>query len=85
MKTSVTALTFALSSIAFACTPAGTEPHAMSAADHQAAAGQEQQLAAVHAEQFKPEASSPVERCASSRGGSSKGSGAVCWTSMMNP
>jgi hypothetical protein len=85
MKTSLTALTFALSSMALACTPAGTEPHAMSAADHQAAAGQEQQSAEGHAEQFQPEASSAVERCGPSRGGNSKASGAVCWTSLVNP
>jgi len=85
MKTKFTSLVFVLSSSAWACTPAGTEPHAMSAAEHQAAAGQEQQSSEAHAEQFQPQASSPVERCGPARGGSVKGSGVICWTSQQNP
>ncbi|HKO94047.1 MAG TPA: hypothetical protein VJU61_22995 [Polyangiaceae bacterium] len=85
MKTKLTSLAFVLSSSAWACTPAGTEPHAMSAAEHQAAASQEEKSSEAHAEQFQPQASSPVERCGPAGGGSVKGAGVVCWTSLQNP
>jgi hypothetical protein len=85
MKTKFTSLAFVLSSSAWACTPAGTEPHAMSAAEHQAAGSQEQQSAEGHAEQFQPEASGSVQRCGPAGAGSVKGGGVVCWTSLQNP
>lgn len=52
---------------------------------HQAAATQEQQASEAHADQFQPESSRSVERCGPARGGSTKGTGAVCWTSTVNP
>jgi hypothetical protein len=55
----------------------GTEPHDMSAAQHESAAGAEEAAAEGHAEQYDTEATSTTTRCAAERG--------VCWTSTSNP
>lgn len=83
MRTSVLARMVALSSLAWACSPAGTEPHAMSAAEHQAAARQEEQAAEEHAAQFKPEAAQEQTTCAPRAAG--RDGSPVCWTSLENP
>ena len=78
----ITALGFVSSLAALACgTPAaGTQPHAMSAADHDAAANKEQQAGKAHERQYAPEASATKKTCSPARGGQ-----AVCWTSETNP
>jgi hypothetical protein len=53
----------------------GTDPHDMSVAQHEATAGQEEQAAQGHGEQYNPEAKTATQRC----------SRAVCWTSEVNP
>jgi hypothetical protein len=71
----VLSVTFAAS----ACGPAaGTQPHDMSAADHQAAAAHEEQEASQHADQHDPAATQTVEHCP-------PGKGRVCWTATTNP
>jgi hypothetical protein len=50
---------------------AGTQPHDMSAAQHQAAAAREEDQASQHAGQHDPEVTQTVERC-------SPGKGRVC-------
>ena len=57
---------------------AGTQPHDMSAAQHQAAAAQEEDQASGHAAQHDPAADRNEERC-------SAGKGRVCWTVTTNP
>lgn len=80
MKTIVTALGLALFPIALGCGPApGTQPHAMSAAEHEAAASREQQAGESHGQQYDPAASATKKNCAANRGGT------VCWTSDTNP
>src|SRR5688572_29418508 len=56
----------------------GTEPHAMSAAEHQASAAQEDAKTEAHAGQYDPNAKGSPTTCVASRGG-------ACWTSLMNP
>lgn len=63
---------------AAACSPAGTQAHDMSAAQHQAAASREDHQASTHAAQFDPNASESQTRC-------SMGKGRVCWTQAINP
>jgi hypothetical protein len=53
----------------------GTAPHDMSAAQHEATAGQEERAAQGHAEQYNPDAKATTGHC----------SRAVCWTSEINP
>ncbi|MDX2054631.1 MAG: hypothetical protein SFV15_19680 [Polyangiaceae bacterium] len=68
-------LTFA----AGACAPAaGTQAHEMSAAEHQAAAKQEESDAEAHAAKYHPEAPAVGAACKPSRG-------RVCWTEWENP
>lgn len=62
----------------FGCSPAGTQAHDMSAAQHQAAANQEEAEAAEHAAQHDPNASETQTRCTG-------GKGRVCWTQSVNP
>jgi hypothetical protein len=57
---------------------AGTQPHDMSAAEHQAAAAREEDDASQHAGQHDPEAAQTKERCLA-------GKGRVCWTATTNP
>lgn len=65
--------------VANACgAAAGTQPHDMSAADHQAAAAQEEEQAAGHAAQHDPNAQETVAPCEG-------GKGRVCWTDTVNP
>jgi hypothetical protein len=59
-------------------TTSGTEPHDMSASDHQAAAAAEEQKADDHAAQHDPNASVASVECA-------EGRGRVCWTDVTNP
>jgi hypothetical protein len=53
----------------------GTEPHDMSAAQHEKAAGAEDVAASQHDAQYDPQATAEQKRCAK----------AVCWTSETNP
>jgi hypothetical protein len=80
MKTIVlTAIGLSLSALALACGPAaGTEPHAMSASDHEAMASQEEKSSETHGVQYDPAASATKKSC-------SVGKGAACWTSTTNP
>jgi hypothetical protein len=79
-STVIPALGLALSTFAFGCGPsAGTQPHAMSAAEHEAAANQEAQTAATHGEQYDPSASATKKTCTPARGST------ICWTSTINP
>lgn len=73
-----------LSVLAVGCGPAaGTQPHAMSAAEHEAAAGEEQQAADSHAEQHDPKAAVTKKNCATrTKGVYAEG---PCWTSETNP
>jgi hypothetical protein len=71
--------TAALVFIAGGCSSAGTQPHAMSAAEHTAAANQEQQSADAHGDQYKPEATKTEKRCTPTRGS------VICWNSTANP
>lgn len=81
----ITALGLALSSVALGCGPAaGTQPHAMSAKEHEAAASQEEQSGEGHGEQYDPQASATQKKCGPARGGGRAGGGA-CWTSQTNP
>ncbi len=82
MKTDIfNALGLALFPIALGCgSAARTQPHAMSATEHEAAASQEQQASAGHGEQYDATASATEKSCSPARGG-----GAVCWTSVANP
>lgn len=57
---------------------AGTQPHEMSAAQHQVAATSEENQAAQHSAQHDPAAQQREERCSS-------GKGRVCWTVTTNP
>jgi hypothetical protein len=67
--------------IAMSCgSPAGTQPHAMSAAEHEAAATQEEQASSAHGAQYEPGASQTRKSCSPTRGGAS-----TCWTSQVNP
>jgi hypothetical protein len=76
-----TALGLALFPVALGCgSTAGTQPHAMSATEHEAAASQEQQADTGHGEQYDPTASATKKSCSPARGG-----GAACWTSVTNP
>lgn len=69
----------ALTLVASACgAAAGTQPHDMSAADHQAAAAQEEEQAAGHAAQHDPNAQETIAPCEG-------GNGRVCWTDTVNP
>lgn len=61
----------------------GTQPHDMSASQHEAAASQEESLASTHAAQHDSAATTTIEKCRSARG---KGSGEpICWSSTTNP
>jgi hypothetical protein len=53
----------------------GTEPHDMSAVEHERAAGGEEAAADQHGAQYDPSASTQTRRCAK----------AVCWTADTNP
>jgi hypothetical protein len=82
MKRSIiSTLAFTLSAVALGCgSPAGTQPHAMSASEHEAAAQQEEQQGQAHGEQFDPAATASEERC-----GPARARGSVCWTAATNP
>lgn len=72
-------ITLSITLAASACGhAAGTQPHDMSAARHQAAAAQEEDQASGHAAQHDPAADRNEERC-------SAGKGRVCWTVTTNP
>lgn len=61
----------------------GTQPHDMSASQHEAAAAQEDSFATTHAAQHDPAATTTTEKCRSARG---KGGGEpICWSSTVNP
>lgn len=67
--------------VALGCgAPAGTQPHAMSASEHEAAANQEAQQGRAHGEQFDPAAKAAEENCSPARA-----RGSVCWTAETNP
>ncbi|MEN9578424.1 MAG: hypothetical protein RJA70_1433 [Pseudomonadota bacterium] len=69
-------ITLAITLGASACGgAAGTQPHDMSAAQHQAAAEREEGQATEHAAQYDPAAEQTKERCAKGR---------VCWTVASN-
>jgi hypothetical protein len=80
MKTSVlTALGFIVLPLALGCGPAaGTQPHAMSASEHEAMANQEQQSSEAHGAQYDPAAFAAKEACTGGRGN-------PCWTAPANP
>ncbi|MEO8181495.1 MAG: hypothetical protein ABI895_21880 [Deltaproteobacteria bacterium] len=80
MKTTlITGLGISLFPLIAACAAAGTQPHAMGATEHAAAANQEQQSADAHGAKYNPAASASQKRCGPAK------SGAICWTSTMNP
>lgn len=81
MKTIITTRwLFVLSTATLACGPAAeAQPHAMSAAEHEAAGRQGRQGWAAHVAQYDPGASAAA-RCNPSESGSD-----VCWTSEVNP
>lgn len=60
--------------------PAGTQPHAMSASEHEAAAKQEEQQGEAHGDQFDPAATASKESC-----GPARARGSVCWSTETNP
>jgi hypothetical protein len=66
----------ALAACAAPRTP-GAQPHEMSAAQHEAAAKQLEQGAALHQAQYNPEAAVTTKRC--------NPRSATCWTSTTNP
>jgi acetylornithine deacetylase/succinyl-diaminopimelate desuccinylase-like protein len=72
-------ITLSITLAASACgRAAGTQPHDMSAAQHQAAAAREEDQATQHAAQHDPGAEKTEKRC-------SVGRGRVCWTATTNP
>src|SRR5690349_13958602 len=79
MKPSII-LALGMSSLfALACgAPAGTQPHAMSAAEHESASQQDARAADAHQSQFDP-ATGPGKQCAL------KGERGFCWKSEENP
>jgi hypothetical protein len=79
-RMTINALSLSWAAITMACgSPSGTQPHAMSAAEHEAAANQEQQAHEVHAKQYDPAATTSQERCEQVRA-----RGSVCWASETN-
>src|ERR1700690_1482691 len=68
--------------VALAGCGAGTEPHDMSAAQHQAMARGEEQSATDHAAQFDPTAKSKADRPGC---GLASRAGEACWSSVSNP
>lgn len=77
----ITFVTGAAVAISLGCgAPAGTQPHAMSAAEHEAAASQEERASGAHEEQYDPAASATQKSCSPTRAG-----GGACWTSQTNP
>jgi hypothetical protein len=54
----------------------GTQPHDMSAAQHEAAASQEDQSSTEHAQQYNPGSETRTQVCEPKR---------VCWTARVNP
>lgn len=70
-----------LSAVVLGCgSPAGTQPHAMSASEHEAAAQQEEQQGEAHGEQFDPAAKASEQSCSPARA-----RGSVCWSTETNP
>ena len=70
-------LTVCLSALMFSCAAdPGTQPHDMSATQHEAMAKQEEQAGDAHADQHDPHAKEATQTC-SGKGG--------CWTSVSNP
>lgn len=70
----------------FACATAGTNPHEMSAAQHEAAAGQEERAAAGHQAEYTESGDVLRERCIPG-GGAFVRTGpwpGACWTSLTN-
>jgi hypothetical protein len=66
-----------LSSLMLGCAAdPGTQPHDMSATQHEAMAKHEEQAAASHADQHDPEAKKEESHCTNKTG---------CWTSVSNP
>ena len=81
MKTVIiTAFGLILSPLGLGCSSAGTQPQAMSATQHEAAASQEQRASEAQGGQFAPETSAADSTCRPVRGGAN-----ACWTSQMNP
>ena len=82
MKTTIiNILGLSVSAVALSCgSPASTQPHAMSATEHEAAASQEKQTVAGHDEQYNPTATTSTESCSPARAG-----GSICWTAETNP
>lgn len=77
MNLRITRLSFIpLALVIGGCAHAGTQPHEMSAPEHEAAAAQEEANAADHAEQHDPAVKATEERCSK---------GQVCWTVTTNP
>jgi hypothetical protein len=65
--------------LALGCGPAaGTEPHAMSANEHEVSASQEQKSAETHGMQYDPAASATQKPCVVGKAG-------ACWKSTTNP
>jgi hypothetical protein len=80
-RMTINALRLSLAAVTMACSsPSGTQPHAMSAAEHEAAANQEHQAHEAHANQYDPGATTSKERCEQVRA-----RGSVCWASETNP
>jgi hypothetical protein len=80
-RMTINALSLSLAAFTMACgSPSGTQPHAMSAAEHEAAASQEHQSDGAHANQYDPAATTSKETCEQVRA-----RGSVCWGSETNP
>lgn len=78
MKSSILFALGLASASALACASAGTQPHAMSSAEHQSASLQESQTAEAHQAQFDP-AAGTTKKCGI------KGERGFCWKSEENP
>lgn len=68
-----------------ACATTGAGPHEMSAEQHEAAAKQEEQIAASQAEQYHPEAAMVRRQCGPGGGAVVANGTGFCWTSVTNP
>src|SRR5690348_10038047 len=76
-RTQVTLATALLPLLCCGGSSQGTEPHDMTAAQHEATAGHEQQLEAQHEQQYDPKAEEKSRECEPHHRG--------CWTSVTNP
>ncbi|HKP64188.1 MAG TPA: hypothetical protein VJV78_45945 [Polyangiales bacterium] len=72
------AVCFVMLAVSACAHSSGTDPHEMSAAQHEAAATREQEQGAAHAAQHDPNATMEQTECPS-------GERTVCWTKTVNP